>query len=36
MTVLEDYRSPAIVMSIVALSVAPFIVLFFRVYFRGL
>lgn len=36
MTVLPDYRSPAIVISIVALSVTPLVLLFFRVYYRGL
>lgn len=36
MTVLEDYITPARVLSIIGLSVTPLVLVFFRVYFRGL
>jgi hypothetical protein len=36
MAIVSNYQAPAVVMSIIALSVAPLIVLFFRVYYRGL
>lgn len=36
MAIISNYHAPAVVMSIIALSVTPLIVLFFRIYYRGL